>query len=83
MYCLRCWIFFHSCLHYISSMNFWSNTIAALVAILENPDSQKAYKDLKKCYEDAKMEQEVNAIDHLIETKFNNVTNNLNSDSQQ
>lgn len=63
-------------------MDFWSKTIKALVDILENPNSKKAYQTLKKYYDQAEKKYESDAIQRLIEKRFNNDADDIDSDKK-
>ena len=53
----------------------------ALLFILEHPNSEKGYRDLKKGYKSSGFDKEADAINHLLTTKFvKNADSNLHSD---
>lgn len=52
-----------------------------LIGIMENPNVEKGYQDLKKHYLNNEMTEEAKVIDFLIEQKFN--ANNSNIDQKQ
>jgi hypothetical protein len=58
------------------------DVITCLLTLLENPDAEKAYVDLKKYYDSVGMEPESLAIEHLIKEKFHVVSNSSTSQKQ-
>ena len=64
-------------------MATWSKALNAILFILENPWSQKAYNDLKIQYETLGMTSEATALQHLIEKKFANVTDDSTANKGQ
>jgi hypothetical protein len=57
-------------------MATWSKALDALLSVLENPWSEKGYNDLKIQYEILGMMREATALQHLIDKKFTNVSDN-------
>ena len=64
-------------------MATWSKALDALLLILENPWSEKGYKDLKIQYEALGMKGEAEAMDDLIEEKFGNGTDDSTVNKKQ
>lgn len=56
----------------------WEKSIEALVLILENPNSESGYRDLKKYYESNNLIYEANCLQFLLDQKFGKNANNSN-----
>jgi len=59
-----------------------SPLIAALLCILENPWTEKGYKDLKFQYEVQGRTHEAESIQALIDQKFSHVDDSTDSEGQ-
>jgi len=57
--------------------------IAALLAIIENPYSEKGYIYLKKHFASLGMDKEYDAIQQLIQVRFNETTSSNDIGEQQ
>jgi len=64
-------------------MATWSKALDALLLILESPWSKKGYNDLKIQYEILGMVREATALQHLIEKKYPNVSNDPTTNKEQ
>ena len=56
----------------------WEKCLISLVGILEDPDIEINYNQLKKYYESNNMKYEAECIEYLIKEKFKNDNNTNN-----
>lgn len=56
----------------------WEDCIKSLVLIMESPNSEKGYEDLKKYFYYNKLKDECEAVDFLIREKFHGHDTNTN-----
>lgn len=49
----------------------WEDCIKALALIMESPNTEKGYEDLKKYFYSNNLKKESDAVDFLIKEKFN------------
>lgn len=55
----------------------WQECIKSLRLVLEAPDAEKGYEDLKKYFNYNKMHEESDAIDFLIKERFRDHRSNI------
>lgn len=55
----------------------WDFCIKTLIAILDKPNAEKGYQDLKNYYLSNNMNENASAIDFLIKNKFNDDDTNI------
>lgn len=56
--------------------------IESLIQLLDNPDNQKVYLDIRDYYKSLKLNTEANGIDKLISRKFSNANSSLPDEKQ-
>lgn len=58
----------------------WDDCIKALISIVDRPNMEKGYQDLKKYYLSNSMKDEGYAIDFLLKQKFNANSSDTNQE---
>lgn len=60
----------------------WEKCVLSISEILENPDVERGYEDLKKYYDSNNLKYEKDCIDYLIYQKFKNANRSNTSQKQ-
>ena len=55
----------------------------SLITILEHPDAEKGYQDLRKYLQMVGRKEDAEAVNHLIKVKFRDVANDTSPDKEQ
>lgn len=60
----------------------WEDAINSLVLILENPQAEKGYRELRKYYASCGRQHEADAIQYLIDKRFGNADSSASNQEQ-